>query len=98
MQTALRRTWVCIRISGVMVAGAIFADLRAASEGAAKRAEPAMASATSTGLASEAAREALEARKSATQPGQTSASVVTEPKQAGEKALQTPLPASDPAA
>ena len=61
-----------MRISGLMVAGAISAHLLAASEGAAKRAEPATASATSTGLVSEAAREAIEARKGATQPEQTS--------------------------
>ena len=83
-----------MRISGVMVAGAIFAHVLAASEGAAKRAEPATASATSVGLSSEAVREALEARKSTTQPEPTSAGAVTEPKQAGEKAAQTPLPAS----
>jgi murein L,D-transpeptidase YafK len=70
-----------------MVAGAIFAHLLAASEGGA---EPATASATSTGLLSEATREALEARKGATQPEQTS----VESGQAGEKATQTPLPAS----
>jgi murein L,D-transpeptidase YafK len=83
-----------MRISGLMVAGAIFAHLLAASEGAAKRAEPATASASSAGLVSEAAREALEARRSATQPEQTSTGIVIEPKQAGEKAAQTPLPAS----
>lgn len=76
-----------MRISGLMVAGAIFAHFLAASEGGA---EPATASATSTGLLSEAAREAIEARKGATQPEQTS----LESGQAGEKAAQTPLPAS----